>query len=245
LLRLYCFHHAGANGTAFLRWRHVLDGIAEVEVVSLPGRGARCHEPRITTADALLQELRHTIGPPPVRHYALYGHSLGGLVAYAAAAAWRDEGASPAELLIVGATQPPDGALPIANGAEPGDEQLLDLLGLSDARRLPRDLLRRHVLPTLSDDLRLARALRAAASQPVDVPVLTVAGTGDALCPPSAMTGWQRWTTSSCTHLRIPGDHCFVRDRELPYLIRGALTKVAHAPKTPGSGRGPDRRDLT
>ncbi len=224
LPRLYCFPHAGADGSAYLRWRRPLDGVAEVTVVSLPGRGARFHEERVTTPEALRRELRRTLGPRPPGRYALYGHSLGGLIAHAAALAWQDAGARRPDLLIVGATQPPDEHLPLADGAEPTEEQLLDLLGLSDARRVPRDLLRRHVLPTLADDLRLARALRAAARRPVDVPVVTVAGLDDTLCPPAAMAGWRRWTTRECTGHCVRGDHSFVRGQELPVLVRQALT---------------------
>ncbi|WP_225102126.1 thioesterase II family protein [Streptomyces sp. CoH27] len=238
-LRLYCFHHAGAGSLAFGPWQDLLGPRVEVVPVLLPGRDARFSEPRITDLNALHRELRTVVDHPADRPYALYGHSMGGLIAHHVAAHWRRFAAAPPRLTVIGASQPPDAVVPILDSDVPPEEALLELVGHSSARTLPRSALRRYVLPVLRDDLALARVLRAAA-RPVDVPVLAVSGDTDPLADARTMAGWARWTTGAFTRHTLPGDHYFVRDRTLTEFLAHVLEPSGTGPDTasaPPEGR--------
>ncbi|MFE0178757.1 thioesterase II family protein [Streptomyces sp. NPDC059002] len=242
-LRMYCFAHAGAGVSAFGRWPSRLGAGVQHVPVLLPGRDVRRRERRLTDRRALLVDLLRTTGAPPAGPYVLYGHSLGGLIAYTAARALEDAGLNPPALVAVGACPPPDATAALAAGAELPDSELVALLG--DFGSTPRDaspdgMWARSTLPVLRDDLRLAQSLRAAADRPVRAPLLIVSGRDDPLVTPGLMAGWQRWTSSFAVRRTVPGDHFFVRDRELPRLLGRACRVVRRT-----TGSAPDASDTT
>ncbi|MEU5959274.1 thioesterase domain-containing protein [Streptomyces sp. NPDC047525] len=237
-LPVHCFAHAGAGVSSFARWSRDLGPGARTVPHLLPGRDTRRREPRVTGQQALLTDLLHhftradgtgTRSTP----YLIYGHSLGALVAYTITRALREAGLPGPALLVLGACPPPDAPLGPSDPCRAQDEDMLRLLGgLADlpGGTAPGSLWDRVVMPVLRDDLLLADALRAAARRPspagpLDVPVLAVAGRSDPLAPAGAAAGWRHWTTGPFALRTVPGDHFFVRGRELPRLI-GRASRV-------------------
>ncbi|MBM9506458.1 thioesterase II family protein [Actinacidiphila acididurans] len=240
-IRLHLFAHAGAGAAVYRRWPDQVGPAAQAVALPLPGREGRRREQRLTDRAALVADLLPAVletaraGP-----YALYGHSLGALVAYTltrAVAACR----APAPLfLAVGACLPPHAPAPLSGAADLPDEHLLPLL--EQLGPLPRGsaagpggLWRRSVLPVLRDDLRLADALRAAAADPacggpVDVPVLVFAGSHDPMAPPRELEGWRRWSTAPVTVRTVTGGHFFAAGPDLPALLARACHAHAAAP---------------
>ncbi|MFJ6721803.1 MULTISPECIES: thioesterase II family protein [unclassified Streptomyces] len=228
-VRLHCFAHAGAGSSAFRRWNRYTGGEAETISWPLPGRDRRAGEPRVTTREALLADLRplfEQVADAPEVPYVLYGHSLGGAVAYTVAHALQEAGLPRPALLAIGACPPPDTPAVLASCAELPDAELLRVLdgfGAAPPGAEPGDLWHRCVLPVLRDDLRLALALRGAAAGRVAVPLLAVSGAEDRLASAATLAGWSRWTSDRTVQRTLPGGHFFVRDRELPRLLgRGA-----------------------
>ncbi|WP_406368705.1 thioesterase domain-containing protein [Streptomyces sp. NBC_00647] len=237
-VRLYCFAHAGAGVSSFGRWQQLCGPGIDVVPLLLPGRGRRRREPRATDRDGLLGDLLGPLADAADQGpYALYGHSLGGMVAYTLTRALLDAGLPAPALLAVGACPAPH--LAAARTTGPGqttDGDLLSLLGALDSApdtplTGPGSVWHRTVLPVLRDDLELARALRAAAvddgAGPLPVPVLAVGGRVDPVAGPAALDGWRQWTSGRLVRRTLPGDHFFVRGPELPRLI-GRACRVAH-----------------
>ncbi|CAM9396797.1 unnamed protein product [Phaeothamnion confervicola] len=111
-LRLFCLPWAGGNSTAFNRWR---DLPAEVEVcaVELPGRMSRRAEPLLESVHETVAQLAAALNAggflrDSSRPFALFGHSLGALVAFELARVLVTKyGAQPLRLIVSGA-RPPD-----------------------------------------------------------------------------------------------------------------------------------------
>lgn len=243
---LYCFAHAGAGVTSFAHWHERTGPGVRTVPVLLPGREVRRREPRPTGRAELLGAL---LGPlaeevSDGRPYALYGHSLGGMVAYTLVRALIDAGLPAPVLLAVGASPAPH-TVPVRRGAGGiTDEQLLRFvadLGSAPAGVLadPGSVWHRAVLPVLRDDLELAAALRAAALDPalggpLPVPVLAVGGRDDPVVGPAALDGWARWTTGHLARRTVPGDHFFVRGPEIPRLVGRACRTARRIELIPG-----------
>ncbi|MGP4013531.1 thioesterase II family protein [Streptomyces sp. 4N124] len=235
---LYCFAHAGAGVSSFNRWPAPGGGGAEIVPLSLPGRESRRREARITTRDQLVADLLHVIAPrgPDQGPFALYGHSLGGLVAYTLARVLADTGLPQPVFVALGATPPPDDPPALLHAADAPTPELLRLLAdlgalPGPAAIAPGGVWHRAVLPVLRDDLRLAAALRAAAVDPLtggplSVPLLVLGATGDRAVRPATLGGWQRWSTAPVVRRTVDGDHFFVRGHQAPKIV-GRACRVA------------------
>ncbi|OEJ22416.1 thioesterase II family protein [Streptomyces subrutilus] len=235
-VRLVCFAHAGAGTSAFHRWGELLGPGVNPQPQLLPGRDGRRREPRVTTREALLDDLRELFKEQPPGPYVLYGHSLGGLIAYTLTRALHEAGLPLPALLVTGAVPPPHAVGGVAFAADAPDDELVRVLEGFDGvpPGVAPDVWHRFVLPVLRDDLRLAAALRAAALDPatggpVPVPLLAVAGEEDPVGPPEVLRGWSDWTTAGFESRTVPGGHFFVRDGELPRLLGQACRTVGRS----------------
>ncbi|MBO8193175.1 thioesterase [Streptomyces oryzae] len=248
-LRLFCFHHAGAGALTFARWRRGFDPDVCVLPVRLPGRETRLREPRITDGRRLLDELEAQLGPLLEQPYALYGHSLGALVAYRFAQRVRRAGRQAPVLVGLGACPPPHLPTPLTDQSELPDAALLaalDRYGTLPSYLFERPRWLSTLLSTMRDDLRLAASLRELGravgsttgstagsttgstagegwDEPLAGPVHAFAGTGDEAAPAAAVAEWRRWSSGPFALHNVPGDHFFVRDTALPELLAAQL----------------------
>ena len=81
-LRLYCFPYAGAGSSIYRPWWKEISPGIQICSVQLPGRGGRFTEPRYTSVQPLVQALTDSLWPLPDLPVALFGHSMGALLAF-------------------------------------------------------------------------------------------------------------------------------------------------------------------
>src|SRR2546430_788464 len=101
-VRLVCFAHAGASAAAFASWPDTLSGEIEVGAVRKPPLADYRQLIEALTV-AVVAYVSHT----PTLPYALFGHSLGSLLAFGVARQLRQRHAKqPSCLLCASATAP-------------------------------------------------------------------------------------------------------------------------------------------
>ena len=106
-LSLLCLPCAGASATMYLRWRRLLPRWIEVVPVELPGRGTRLGEDFVEDFDALVAQLCAEQDAALRGNFALFGHSMGSLLAWGIAQRLRASGrALPRALLVSGSAAP-------------------------------------------------------------------------------------------------------------------------------------------
>jgi surfactin synthase thioesterase subunit len=88
-LRLFCLPYSGASAMVYARWRRALPEWLQVCPLELPGRGMRMDEPLQRDIKVLAAQLADEISRDLNGPYALFGHSLGGLLAFELAHALR------------------------------------------------------------------------------------------------------------------------------------------------------------
>lgn len=81
-LRLFCLPYSGASAMVYARWRRALPEWLQVCPLELPGRGMRLGEPLQRDIKTLAAQLADEISRDLDGPYALFGHSLGGLLAF-------------------------------------------------------------------------------------------------------------------------------------------------------------------
>lgn len=225
---LYCFPYVGGMPGEYLRWGERLPDV-EVWGVMPPGRGDRLFDPAFDhvgpLVDAVLTGVAFT---PPV---ALFGHSLGALVAFETARALTSAGRPPACLFVSGHRPPhlPQGDVPIHH--LPPDAFRAEI-----ERRYPPappelvadDELYRAVLATFRADLAVFETYRHVPGPPLDCPLVVISGADDAWTADD-LAGWARHTSAGCRVHLVPGDHFYLRehpDRAVE-IIRTELAALA------------------
>src|SRR6476469_5354227 len=81
-LQLYCLPHAGGGASMLVPLAALLPEAIQLRAVLLPGREARFREPAHARMTSLVGALADALAPDPAERYALFGHSMGALVAY-------------------------------------------------------------------------------------------------------------------------------------------------------------------
>ncbi|OUD14985.1 thioesterase II family protein [Thioflexithrix psekupsensis] len=79
-IRLYCLHFAGGNSYSFRAFKGQFPNFIEPVFLELPGRGLRLREPLLHDVNQAIKDLLPRLQTQ--QPYAIYGHSMGGLLAY-------------------------------------------------------------------------------------------------------------------------------------------------------------------
>jgi acyl transferase domain-containing protein/surfactin synthase thioesterase subunit/acyl carrier protein len=223
-MRVFCLHDAGGDAALYQGWEILLGANVELVLVELPGRGHRLEEPAYENIDTLLRELVTAIVPKLDRPYILFGHSLGGLLAFELVRALRRAGHPLPQRLFVSSTpalttyaaQEYNPAMPDAAlvAAFPHLEQAgADAAWQQYKRRL------------LRQDLQLVYRYRHHREAPLNLPVTVLFGADDARVQHAQALAWETETTSSCKVMSRPGGHRFI-DRDHAYVTSLLLAEV-------------------
>jgi surfactin synthase thioesterase subunit len=228
---LFCLPYAGGGSAAYRRWPKVFPPAIGIQPVQLPGREWRLAEPpRVEPGEVADAVLRRADRP-----FALYGHSMGGLLGYEVTRELRRRGSALPGLLAVGGSRPPHQPESRPGMADlPDDEFAAELvsLGGTPADVLADPDLRELLLPVLRTDLRWLQHYRCPAPDPVPMPLSAFSATEDALVSAADMAGWAPYTSAGFTQHDVPGGHFFVQDP--PPKLVSRLTAAVLDPADPG-----------
>jgi medium-chain acyl-[acyl-carrier-protein] hydrolase len=211
-LRLFCVPHAGGAPHAFQGWPLELPRHVEVCAVNLPGRGKRFAELAYDRLGPLVRDLAAGLSPWLDRPFALFGHSMGAVVAFELARVLRSEGKrEPVHLFVSGASAPQLPRLQRLHLLT--DSQLIaELVRMNGLERelLEETELLHLVLPTIRRDLEAAETHECAAGVPLTCPLSVFGGADDWLAPSDRLSSWDVHTTGACRVDVFEGDHFFV-----------------------------------
>ena len=219
---LYCFAHAGGSPGEYVRWSDDLPGIA-VWAVQLPGRASRLSERPFTRMQPLVEAIvgEANFRPP----FALFGHSLGGLVAFETARALRNLGEEPSHLFLSSCPPPlPAGTRsPIHSLPDPALlAEIEQRWGPLPARVRADPAFLATVLSYHRADLELFETYHHVPGEPLSCPLTVFAGDAEQGVP--ALDGWRPHTTASFDLQLFPGHHFYLRQQRAELL--GAIAKA-------------------
>lgn len=213
-LRLFCFPYAGVGPSAYRGWADELNTDIETCLIHLPGRESRLREKPLTSVKEIAYRAAVELEPSLDRPYALFGHSLGAVIAFETLRCLRARGSRMPEVLFVSASRaphlswphPPVGGLP--------DKELLHEIHRR-YQSVPTQVmhsaeLQELLVPSLRADLGALESYLYETFPPFDVPIRVFGGTADSMVPRDALERWRDHTSASF-HLRMfEGNHLFL-----------------------------------
>ncbi|WP_275094707.1 thioesterase II family protein [Pseudomonas pseudonitroreducens] len=221
MLRLFCLPYSGASAMLYARWKRQLPAWLEVCPVELPGRGRRFAEPLQTDLRALASQLADEIAARLDQPYAVFGHSLGGLLAFELVHALRERGLPLPQALFASAASAParrDSHRELAQ--EQSDAQLIERMrrlgGTASAVFADAEMLA-LTLPVMRADFLLCGLYDYRRHPQLTCPIHVFGGKGDRLSVES-LSAWQDETCAGFSLEMLEGGHFFINTDEARLL---------------------------
>lgn len=232
-IHLLCLPNAGASATMYLRWKRLLPAWVNLVPVELPGRGRRLSEPCGEEFDQLVAQLCREHAALMRQPYALFGHSMGALLAYGMASHQRDQDGTLPRILFVSGTAGPS-RRDTDRFAVSTDAELV-----ADMRRqggTPEEVfdspeLLRMTLDILRADYRLCRSFTYRAAARLPMPLEVLVGRQDDI-DGERVLAWQREAGNAFALHWFDGGHFYIRQQEtavLQAILRGLKYQLAGA----------------
>jgi medium-chain acyl-[acyl-carrier-protein] hydrolase len=240
--RLLCLPYAGGGPSIYRLWPKSLPADIEVIVAKVPGRDPSSRQaPLDSIADIVAVVVAATTelqadDPLP---FALFGHSMGALVAFETAVVLERAGGPSPDILFVSGRRPPDELHDGQQIHALADELFLDRMqdlygGVPDVIRNEPDLLR-MLLPTLRADIRALETYAPDTHGSVRCQVRVYGGLHDTHPRPSQLPGWQRVAERPVTVRAFDGGHFYLNDARDELVADIAATWNAEHPAVTGT----------
>jgi surfactin synthase thioesterase subunit len=204
--------------------------------VQLPGRESRFVEDPVTSAGELVAQLVDAVRPETGQRFALFGHSMGALLAYDVACALAAGGRPPAHLIV--SAHVPAHLIELkpqrTHVARMSDRDLRDYLaangGLGGELLEDEDMLA-ILLPLLRADLTVCESYRWTPRPLLNVPITALGGQRDPNAPGRLLERWSELTIAGFRCRLLPGGHHYLYDD--PAAVAGAVSETLLDPPEP------------
>ena len=228
LVDLVCFPGAGAGASAFRSWSPELPAFTALLAGQMPGRENRIDE----KAAASLKEAAEKISAAYLklrskpRPLVVFGHSMGGTLAFEFARLIIKNGRTP-EFLLLSASSPPTG---IRQDEELGIEELTSLLLAYDQANsniLESSDLFETLVPTLHSDITLLRRHSVSDNaEKVGCTTYLMSGVEDQVVSATAVARWTCFLSGQ-VHVKIcDGGHHFPFRSPMPNEVMTLLAEL-------------------
>lgn len=225
---LICLPHAGGSASAYFSLSRSLRGAAAVLTAQYPGRQDRHGEPAAVAMDDLVDGLFEAVRPVADGPYALFGHSMGALVAYELALRLERDGAPAPRWLFASGRRAPSRLRSGEDLHRRSDEELTQhviRLGGVQPEALRDPAVRAMVLPVLRADFTLVEDYRAEPGRRVACPITVLVGDRDPVVNRDEAMAWSEHTRAGFELTSFVGGHFYLADH-IPELARTVVDRL-------------------
>ena len=217
-LRLFCLPYAGGGAITYRNWQKAVREGIEVCPVRLPGREMRIKDKPIEERGTMVRSILGALTPVLAQPYVLFGHSMGGLLAYLVACEIRDRRLPLPKHLFVSARCAPQIVRSVLSKpvsslsdaeflqevAATVNSSLMDFLAEPELLAL--------VLPALRGDFQLLEGYSYVPREPLPFPITALGGNSDPSVSEADLKPWAECTTAAFSLEMLEGDHFFVNN---------------------------------
>jgi medium-chain acyl-[acyl-carrier-protein] hydrolase len=247
-VQLFFLPHAGAGTAVYHSWKRLLPADIDLCLVQIPGRESRLGEASYTDAEALIEEIALAMASRLNKPYAIFGHSMGALLALDLAFRLREHGQPDPLYLFVSGRNATHIPLSVRHGAinKLSDEEFLEALAVKYGG-LPREILETPellevYLPILRADLILLERHRFERRPPLNCPIAAFAGRRDDNVSPEGLAAWREHTSGRFESRLFDGTHFYLHGDNRSELVdlvaarlKEASTDISLATRTSGT----------
>jgi pyochelin biosynthetic protein PchC len=209
--RLVCLPHAGGAATAYRSWHQHLPTDVEVVAVQYPARQDRIGDPPVTDLAELADAIAADLAGFADRPLAVFGHSMGALVAFEVTRRLERAG-TPPTWLFASAQAAPHRYVPDTThlGGDAAIVAEVKRLGDVDPALFDIPDLLDLVLPAMRADFQLLGGYRPEPGARTAVPVVAHVGDRDPDLTTEDVRAWAEVTTGPAETRTWAGDHFYL-----------------------------------
>lgn len=214
-MRLFCLPYAGGTASLYHSWWRPGPPGIDIVPVQLPGRGSRLAEEPEAHHERLVGQLTQALLPHVVGPFALFGHSMGALLAFELAHRLTRHGWAPRALFVAAYAAP---HLPRARTdvhllpRQQFRTELIRLGGTPEALLADSELFD-ICLSRLRADWAVVETYEYRPRPALDIDISAFAGSADPEVSIGELREWRDHTTRDFRMRVIDGDHFFIHRR--------------------------------
>lgn len=229
--KLVCLPYAGAGASFYRPWAALAGDALEIVPLQLPGRERLIDEEPYRdvhlAVDGLLPQLRERLGDGDDHRVALFGHSLGAVLAYELAHRLVAEpGVELVHVFVSGSPEPGRGREQRATGLSDEDfiARVAEFAGYSHPA-LDDPEMREMLLPTLRADVEMHENYLPSTGLPLDAPLTVIRGEDDALVGHDDAVSWSKASGRDFEYIEVAGGHMYLTE-SASALVRVIVSHV-------------------
>lgn len=234
-INLFCLPFAGGSKYSFRPLVEKAPAFINAETLEYPGRGSRIKEPIISDIHSLVDDLYSQINKKVNNlSYAIYGHSMGGLLAFLLTRKLLEKGNKPPVHIFISGTSGPSDITRTQEkrsllGKEEFIEEVKDLGGMPD-EILKNDELLHFFEPILRADFKISEDYEYKSQAPLNIPFTVITGSEEDMTKEEIYL-WQKETKQIVDFKEFPGNHFFIYDyiNEIMDIIANKLSSYSKA----------------
>lgn len=228
-IQLFCLPYAGGAASVYSKWNRVIGDEIDLHPIELSGRGRRYKERLIENVDAVVEDLYPGIVNRIDQNgeYAIFGHSLGGILAYELVRTLAGEGMPrPLKLFISAARSPRVMKNEVTyNLPDEAFKQKIFERGGTPKEVLENEELMEIHLPILRADFKAVETYRCDDDQKkLNCELGLICGTNDTI-KRCEVEDWKCYTTGKSSIHEIEGGHFFINSHfnEVVDIVKKSL----------------------
>ncbi|OKI92983.1 thioesterase II family protein [Kitasatospora sp. CB01950] len=212
---LVCLGFCGGGTGQYHQWGDAVPPDVDLAAVCYPGREGRFLEDFAQNWDELADDTTEAVLSTADGPYVLFGHSMGGWMAFDVAARIERRGGPAPEALVVSSANAPSRGLTIQDmfpSRKDSDEQLLGWMnrhGMMPAHVLDDPELQELAVELMRADIKVRDTFHYVPGTRVGVPLHVLTGDSDSVIDADAGEQWRELTRGTFRHDVLPGGHFY------------------------------------
>lgn len=217
--KLFCLPYAGGSSSIYVGWEKNLRAAFDVEPIELSGRGKRYNEKLYESFDQAVDDVYNIISKfiSQQQDYAIFGHSLGGLLAYELVYKIKEEGKPyPSHVFFSGSKAPDISVKEEMTYNLPDEEfkQKVFELGGTPKGILESEEFQKLFLPILRSDFMIYETYKYSEKEDkIDCGVTVINGRKEDI-KLHEIGRWRKHVGGQCEFFIIDGDHFFINSQK-------------------------------
>lgn len=228
---LLCLPYAGGSAQVYKKWSKEIHPSISLIPVEMAGRGSRMSEPLYEDVREAAKDLLCQVRQYTSEQYAIFGHSMGSLLAYELIHLIHAENLPlPIAAFMSGRSAPHCVDVDRMTFQLPDEAFIAEVqsLGGTPLEVFQDKELRSLFVPILRADFKLVGTYEHKPQAPLSLKLIVMNGIGDtSLC--GDVAEWQSHTTQTCDIVQFKGSHFFIHEQEheVVSLINDTLLRMS------------------